>query len=330
VQPHLLFNLGRLISFALLGAVLGGIGSIFRLSLTAMSVFTMVIAIIMMILALQMLGVRWAQRFRLTLPRSVTRHITSESNFNGRLMPFVLGAMTFFLPCGFTITAQGLALASGNALQGGLIMLAFALGTAPILLAIGLSSSTSLFTSSTKAVSLKVAGLVVLIFGLYSLNAQMNVLGLPSLNDLDLSGEARVQASDQNVAPMRDGKQIISMDASAAGYEPNTFTVRVGTPVRWEITDTGTSGCTNAVIARDLFDGQIQLTPGTTSVKEFTPTKEGTYKFSCWMGMVTGTIEVVGANDTSSALQPDSTTEEQTVSPGGCSCGCSSCRGKTP
>jgi len=90
-----------------------------------------------------------------------------------------------------------------------------------------------------------------------------------------------------------DGKQIVKMNASSSGYSPNYIKVRVGIPVRWEITDTGTSGCTNAIISNNLFQGPINLTPGQVSVKEFTPTKPGKYRFSCWMGMVTGTIEVV-------------------------------------
>ncbi len=83
------------------------------------------------------------------------------------------------------------------------------------------------------------------------------------------------------------------MNASARGYSPNYIKVRAGIPVRWEITDTGTSGCTNALIARGLFSGQIDLVRGETSIKEFTPEKPGTYKFSCWMGMVSGTFEVI-------------------------------------
>jgi plastocyanin domain-containing protein len=95
-------------------------------------------------------------------------------------------------------------------------------------------------------------------------------------------------------------------------------------PVRWEITDTGTSSCTNAVISKSLFDGQISLTPGQTSTKEFTPQKVGRYKFSCWMGMVTGTIDVVDAKSTE---DPQSKYDEtKGTSSGGSGCGC--CSGK--
>ena len=83
------------------------------------------------------------------------------------------------------------------------------------------------------------------------------------------------------------------MEAASSGYQPNYFKVKTGIPVRWEIKDTGTNGCTSAVISRSLFDGEISLTPGEISVKEFTSIKPGRYKFSCWMGMVSGTIEVI-------------------------------------
>ena len=93
--------------------------------------------------------------------------------------------------------------------------------------------------------------------------------------------------------PVVNGKQVIKMEAGPSGYSPDVFTVRAGAPVRWEIKDVGTSGCTNAIISQDLFSGQIALTPGQASTKEFTPKKAGKYRFSCWMGMVTGTINVV-------------------------------------
>ncbi len=42
-----------------------------------------------------------------------------------------------------------------------------------------------------------------------------------------------------------------------------------------------------------MFADEIPLSPGKVSIKEFTPDKPGKYKFSCWMGMVSGIIEVV-------------------------------------
>jgi sulfite exporter TauE/SafE len=132
-------------------------------------------------LGLQMLGVRAFRRFQLGLPKFITRSIADEKKFHGKYMPFVMGALTFFLPCGFTITAQTIALLSGNIWQGAGIMGFFALGTVPILLLIGLSS-VKFFSKPHLALTFsKVAGFLVLFFALWNIYNQMNVLGLIGL-----------------------------------------------------------------------------------------------------------------------------------------------------
>jgi len=303
IQPHLMFNAGRLASYGILGAILGGVGSRLQISLNFTAFLVIAISFLMILLGMQMLGVKKLRKFQLSMPKFITRHIADESKFQGRFMPFVLGALTFFLPCGFTLTAQGMALLSGSPLQGGLIMFLFALGTAPALLAIGLTSVK--FSSRPHFASrfIQVAGTLLLFFAIFNINAQLNVLGAPSLSNLSFSPTPNSVAkttNDQNLPPIVNGKQLLKMEASSSGYRPNYLKVKAGVPVRWEITDTGTSGCTNAIISRNLFPGQIDLTPGKISVKEFNPQKPGKYKFSCWMGMVSGVIEVVGDKQTSS------------------------------
>jgi sulfite exporter TauE/SafE/copper chaperone CopZ/plastocyanin len=302
IQPHLIFNAGRLISYSILGAALGAIGSKLNFSLKFGPILVIAVSIMMIFLAFQMFGFKAFRKFQFTMPKFMTRFIANETNFKGRYMPFLMGAFTFFLPCGFTITAQGLALISGNAIQGGLIMFLFALGTLPMLLLIGLSSVKFLQKSHLSERFLKIAGILVLFFALYNINSQLNVLGISSLSDFGINSTQSSNTNkntsyknknEEGLAPIVNGKQILKMDASSRGYSPNYFKVRAGVPVRWEITDTGTSGCTNAVISKSLFEGEIPLTPGQTSIKEFTPEKPGKYKFSCWMGMVSGIIEVV-------------------------------------
>lgn len=320
MKPHFLFNLGRLISYTLLGVVLGAVGSKLQLSLTLGALLVIIVSILMIANGLKMLGVQAFQNFQIALPKSLTHKAANHNNFQGRFMPTIMGALTILLPCGFTITTESLALLSGNPVQGALIMGAFALGTLPGLLAIGFSS-VKLSNSSRSVTFTKVAGALVLIFAIFNINSQLNVLGLPSLNSINANSGALVstaEASTEGLPPIIEGKQVIKMGASSNGYSPNYFKVRAGTPVRWEITDTGTSGCTNAVISNGLFEGQIALTPGSTSIKEFTVQNPGKYKFSCWMGMITGVIEVVNQNGA-----PASTTSTiQEIPSGAKGCGC--------
>jgi uncharacterized protein len=297
LKPHFMFNTGRLISYGIFGAILGALGGKLSLSPALGSILIIAVSVMMFFLALQMLGVKYFQRFQITIPKFITRVVADETKFKGRFLPFLMGALTFILPCGFTITAQGLALLSGSALEGGLMMFLFALGTTFPLLAIGLSSIKFSAKPQLASQFLKVAGILVLFFVFFNINSQLNILGAPSLNNLapnsSSSGQKNQQVADKDLAPVINGEQVLKMNASAQGYSPNHFKVKAGIPVRWEIRDTGTSGCTNAVISRNLFDGQIDLVLGQVSVKEFTPTKAGQYKFSCWMGMISGTIEVI-------------------------------------
>jgi len=325
LQPHFLFNIGRLSSYLILGAVLGAVGSVLQLSLTVMSGLIIIVSALMIFLALQMLGVRYFQRFQITSPRFITRYVADESNFKGKYMPVIMGALTFFLPCGFTITAQGLALASGSVVQGALIMLFFALGTLPILLGIGLSSVKFSEKKDTANRFLKIAGILVFFFALFNINAQLNVLGYPSLSDISFASDSSTQqGGGEGLPEIVNGKQILKMDALAYKYSPDKLKVMVGIPVRWEITDKGSSGCTNAVMSRGLFEGEINLERGKTSVKEFTPKKVGKYKFSCWMGMISGVIEVVDKdyNASSADVSSDSYNEDDIIPSGAVGCGC--------
>ena len=277
LEPHLMFNIGRIASYAILGGVIGAIGSKFQISLTFNSALIIAVSAVMFFLALQMLGVKVFRKFQFTMPKFITRRIADETKFQGKYMPFLMGALTFFLPCGFTITAQGLALISGGAIQGALIMLFFALGTLPALLAIGLSAVRFSQKPHLANKFLKVAGILVLFFALFNINAQLNVLGFSSFSDLELKSTTQKSTnnkdSEEGLPPIINGKQVVKMDASSSGYKPNYFKVKAGVPVRWEITDTGTSGCTNAIISRGLFADEVPLTPGQVSVKEFTPEK---------------------------------------------------------
>lgn len=289
LQPQILFNLGRLVSYALIGFLLGSLGNVFQISISFSALITIFVSLLMVVLSLQMLGVEWANKFQPKLPKVLTRNLADQRNFSGRLMPALMGAGTVLLPCGFTITTQGIALLSGDPVRGALIMLAFALGTAPILLFIGLSSLMFNKRPHITRFFSQVAGLLIILFSLFNINAAFNVLGWPNFSAYFINSKQDATFTNPTLA---GEKQIIEMSATAGGYDPDYIKVKVGQPVEWRITDNGASGCTNAVIAKDFFDGEIRLSPGQTSTKTFTPTKTGKFRFSCWMGMATGIIEV--------------------------------------
>ena len=294
IEPHLLFNLGRLISFGVLGALLGVLGKTFKLSTGFTTALILGVSVIMIILALGMLDIKIFQKIRFSLPKKFTRYVAGERHFQKKIMPFVLGGLTFFLPCGFTVAAQSMALLSGNPLQGALIMLVFALGTLPVLLGISFGSVKILQRKNYSGIFLKIAGIVVLIFAFSSIKNQLTLLGI-DFSFLWASSGSKITLAQSTLPPIVDGKQVVRMKAASYGWDPAFITVKAGIPVRWEIEDAGFSGCTNAIVAPRLFEGRLNLVRGKITVYEFNVDKAGVYPFSCWMGMVPGTIQALAS-----------------------------------
>jgi sulfite exporter TauE/SafE/copper chaperone CopZ len=276
VKPHLLFHAGRLSAFLIFGALLGFIGSWFSLSASFMGWFTIIIAIILIWLGLQILGFAPSlSSVGLHLPRGIMKQWNQVKNSNHPLAPIVLGGMTFFLPCGFTQSMQLFAIASGSIWIGALTMMFFALGTTPVLLGIGIA--TTKFKNLKSVVLNNVIGMVVMIFAFFTLSSGLAMAGI----NLDLARESSAQQSIEN-----KNYQEIRMTVDYNGFTPNQFILQKGVPVRWIIDGKQVSGCTNEIIVPDL-NIRKKITSG-ENIVEFTPQTEGVISFSCWMGMVRG------------------------------------------
>ncbi len=289
--PFAMFNVGRLVSFAILGAALGFIGSFFTISLSFMSIFVSAVSLIIIILGLQMLGVPFFKRFNFALPRFITGFVSDEKNFSGKYMPFISGALTFFLPCGFTLMAQSIALATGNPINSMLIMTAFALGTLPVLAFLSYSSI-KFQTHEVYAQGFNlVVAIFIIVFGVYNFNASLNVLGVASLSDLSFIAKSSNSGSLSSGSGVKtiniNGKEFQELNLEARGFEylPKEITLKAGIPVKFIVNNNGAYGCAQAMYLPGLYDKVVYLTEKVTEV-EFTPEKKGNYKISCSMGMV--------------------------------------------
>jgi len=178
IKPQILFHIGRIVSFFVLGGVIGAIGSAFTLNIGATFALNVVIGLVMLILGINLLDTfHWAKRLQPSMPRFLSKHALGISRFNHTLTPLFVGIATFFLPCGFTQSMQLYTLTTGNFLEGGLVMLVFALGTLPVLALISFSSF-GIKNSSKAGIFFKTAGLIVIMFALFNLINSLVVLGL--------------------------------------------------------------------------------------------------------------------------------------------------------
>ena len=181
-KPAIMFHLGRIISFFILGGAIGVMGSLFQLNTYGTFIIGFIIAIVMLILGINLLDVfPWAKRLQPGIPKFLSSHAMGVSKLNHTLTPALVGIATFFLPCGFTQSMQIVALATGDFMSGALTMFAFALGTLPVLGLLSFSSF-SISKSSKSGIFFKTAGLVVILFAIFNLiNALVVINILPPI-----------------------------------------------------------------------------------------------------------------------------------------------------
>jgi len=289
LAPVTLFVFGRVISYAAFGGLIGMIGKNISVSPFASGAITVIAALVMLALGLDMLKLlpKWIKKLIPSIPAFISRRVMNADSSMHPAAPFFLGAGTFFLPCGFTQALQLYALSSGNFAAGALVMGAFALGTVPSLVALGW------FAGSWKGKSgrffFHLAGAAVIVLGIMNFGNGYNLMGLPVLT---YNGGA---ASDSASAASYDGQtQTISMSIGASGYSPNSFTLRAGEPTRWTVDATNASGCQMAIVSSSLGINK-SLSTGENVIEFTAPIEPGTYQFSCPMGMYRGQFNVVAS-----------------------------------
>ena len=295
-RVHILFNLGRIAGYMFFGALLGALGSVLQLSSFATGFITVLVGAVMLIMGLQLTNIiPGINNWKLTLPKGIARilGIQNDSGQYSENKSMALGAMTFFLPCGFTQAMQLYAISSGNFASGALIMGLFALGTAPGLLTVG-----GLVASFKKAIAgqfFKFAGVVVVALALFNINNGFNLTGWSSgLSAWASSLNPTAAIGNINLAPMVNGKQIVNMTETNSGYSPNKFTIKKGIPVSWVIDAQAPYSCASSIIM-PKFNIRKYLQAG-ENIIEFTPTETGRIDFSCSMGMYRGVFNVVDEN----------------------------------
>lgn len=182
VRPQVLFHVGRVVAFFVLGGAIGVIGKAFTLNTFSTFMLGIVIGGVMLFLGLDLLDIfPWTKRMKLTMPKVLSRQALSASTFTNTYTPLLVGIATFFLPCGFTQAMQIYTLSTGDFWEGGLTMLAFALGTLPILALVSFSSF-SIRENARAGIFFKTAGLVIIAFALFNIMNSLVAIGfLPPL-----------------------------------------------------------------------------------------------------------------------------------------------------
>lgn len=279
LRPHIQFNIGRILGFIGFGACVGWIGGTLQLSSFANGLLIFVIALFMIGVGIDLLHIL-PSRFAIRPPKWLSHHIHAFSESKNPFAPALLGALTFFLPCGFTQSMQLYALSTGSPIQAAMIMGVFTLGTLPALL--GLGALTSALRGKALQTMTFWVGVFVVVLGIFNIGSAATLLGF--------QGFSSFSTSIPVTTALVDGKQLLTMEVTGFGYAPNVLYAQKNIPVSWQIYGGDQLGCASTLVL-PAFHVQAVIHSG-ENVVEFTPTQSGTFPFSCSMGMVKGTLIV--------------------------------------
>lgn len=301
IIPHVCYNGGRILSYTILGALLGLIGSVFAFNDQIRSYLAILAGMFMVVFGLSMFFPQ-LRRF-VTLPR------LNLHQQNSKKSPILIGLMNGLMPCGPLQAMLIYAAGTGNMIEGASVMLVFGLGTVPLMLVLG--SITSIATSSRVLIHkiVKFSGVLVLVLGIIMLSRGFALSGivLPGLSSATASA---ILSNDSN-----QQYQEITMYIDKYGWDPNIMTVKKGIPVKWTIIVKELTYCNKGIKVPSLGINNIFDKAGDTFTFKFTPTETGTIQFTCWMGMIPGRIEVVENTDSGGGSR-DQQNQQAQLTPG--------------
>lgn len=335
--PAFLYNLGRVISYTVIGFILGFAGLLFSggadagLPAAIQGILKLIAGIFMAIIGLNMLGIfPWLRKLQPGIPKMFINKVEWKNS-----SPLIVGLLNGFMPCGPLQSIQIVALASANPFIGAFSMFMFSLGTVPLMLGLGsiVSALGKIFTQKVMnigAVLVVVLGLAMisqggslsgllspslLLYLVFALSAAGIVSSIPFHNSLSrnislsttfgvviILAVISLSSVNKNTAKsgikIAGGSQIIKSELSPRSY-PN-IVVQNGVPVKWTIDapQNSINGCNNTFNLQEYNISNYTFKPG-ENIIEFTPTETGQFDYSCWMGMIHGTITVVDGNNKS-------------------------------
>ena len=272
-----LYLASKTFSYTAIGALLGALGSAFSISSEARAGLAVFAGAFMVLYALNALGFKPARMVYGMLPRLPVG--------GGHAGPVAAGLLNGFMPCGPLQAMQVYALSTADPVQGGLVMLAFGIGTLPLMAGFGFIATS--LSASRKSIVFKASAFIVLALGLALLvnstsSLQFGEQQAPEAAPLEQPGPCQMPAGVDF--------QTIRSELYGYGYSPRNLNVSAGKPVQWIIDVKELTGCNNAVKIPEF--GLLQSLHYGENIVELPAMGHGTVEYGCWMWMLRGRIIV--------------------------------------
>ncbi len=168
---HLIYSLGRITTYTLMGAIFGAIGGVLSFNNIAIAALTIFAGVVMVLTGLSIAG---KLKFLTLIEHSLSQASWYQKLFKKILQSkslysfYFLGLLNGLLPCGLVYFFAVTAASTGSPLYGALVMFIFGLSTIPSLFTLGFFSG--IFKGlSYRKVMMNLASIVVIIYGIYTI-----------------------------------------------------------------------------------------------------------------------------------------------------------------
>lgn len=303
--PQIYYNGAKLISYGTVGALAGLLGAFLNLGKFRGWV-SIVAGVFMVLMALNMLDLHpWLRVFSVRTPKFITKRIFKSAEREDQFAPALFGLVNGFMPCGPLQAMVLYAASTGSALSGSTTMLAFGLGTIPLMFFYG--TFASYLARRFQKPMMAVAAVVIIILGLVVLNRGLVLNGFKynfkyaQDKVIALFVEKEQRAVDMKVSGLKVQERRIE---TRGGYVPSTLDVKAGSKVRLTIYRPDDDSCSEYFVFPE-FGIDKKLKSFGESVIEFTPKETGSFTFTCGMGMYQGTLNVTGKGQETAASSTD-------------------------
>lgn len=192
---RLVYNLGRVVTYAIMGLIIGSIGQQFSLAgyQNVLSISMGVLILIMVLIPTGYFNKLFPFQIFTKISNKVKSYWSILFKNSSTASMFLIGVLNGFLPCGFVYIALAGAASTGSMVSGSLYMMLFGLGTVPILLV--LSFATGLLTGKVKKTFTKVIPIGGVVLALLIILRGMS-LGIPYISPKIVVNQAGQQTVD--------------------------------------------------------------------------------------------------------------------------------------
>lgn len=286
LRASVLYNLGRVISYTVVGFMVGAFGSVITLDGAFKGIIQIVAGVFMVIMGVNMLGIfPWLRKLTPRMPSFIAKKVNAGKGKSKS--PLIVGLLNGLIPCGPLQAMQIYALSTGSPVKGAVSMLLFSLGTVPLMF--GLGALSSLISKKFTHKVMTAGAVFVTVLGLTMFSQGAALSGF-SPDNLFPSSQSAAEG-DMDEVKIVDGVQLVSSTLSPGSYP--RITVQQGIPVKWMIdAPQGTiNGCNKSIYIPE-YGIEYAFKQG-ENIIEFMPDDAGRFQYSCWMGMIRGSITVV-------------------------------------